>query len=111
MDRAIAFYETVFGCTFIKERMGDTDMAMFPFFETEIGSSGALVYHPNHKPSEQGILIYFTAFSGDLDNELSKVESSGGEVLVPKTEITPEMGFFAIFKDTEGNRVAMHSRK
>lgn len=29
--------------------------------------------------------------------------------IVPKTEISPEHGHMAIFIDTEGNRVALHS--
>jgi predicted enzyme related to lactoylglutathione lyase len=28
-----------------------------------------------------------------------------------KTQITPEIGFFAMFLDSEGNRLALHSMK
>src|SRR5437868_13385390 len=34
----------------------------------------------------------------------------GGKVLVPKTQIAPEVGSFAVFLDTEGNKVALSSR-
>jgi predicted enzyme related to lactoylglutathione lyase len=32
-------------------------------------------------------------------------------VAVPKTKITDEIGYFAIFMDPEGNKVALHSQK
>lgn len=34
---------------------------------------------------------------------------AGGKIVVPKTEISPEYGHMAVFIDTEGNRVALHS--
>lgn len=112
LDRAIRFYETVFGFTLDRQQVGSADMAWFPFMETGMGSPGALIFQPeNYKPSDQGTLVYFTAFSGDLANELGKVEKAGGKVQVPKTEISPDIGFMGVFIDTEGNRIAMHSRK
>ncbi|MEZ4765460.1 MAG: hypothetical protein R3C26_20455 [Calditrichia bacterium] len=45
----------------------------------------------------------------DLQMVLSKIESAGGKVLVPKTQISPENGFMAVFEDCEGNRMALHS--
>jgi predicted enzyme related to lactoylglutathione lyase len=58
-----------------------------------------------------GVLIYYTAKSGDLDNELSRVETAGGKVLQPKTLIKEDIGYMAVFLDTEGNRIALHSRQ
>lgn len=112
MDRAIQFYEAVFGVTLNRQKMGSAVMAWFPFMEKEIGSSGALIYQPDfYTPSQQGTLVYFTAFSGDLSIELGRVEKAGGKVMIPKTEISPEIGFMAVFTDSEGNRLALHSRK
>ena len=37
-----------------------------------------------------------------IDDALAQVESSGGTVVAPRTEI-PGMGAFAYFKDPEGN--------
>jgi predicted enzyme related to lactoylglutathione lyase len=34
---------------------------------------------------------------------------AGGKIVAPKTEISPEHGYMALFIDTEGNRVALHS--
>ncbi|HLT85810.1 MAG TPA: VOC family protein [Phototrophicaceae bacterium] len=44
--------------------------------------------------------------SADIDADLSRVESHGGEVLEPKSPVG-EMGFAAYFKDTEGNVVGL----
>lgn len=38
----------------------------------------------------------------DIDATLKTVEQLGGSVVMPKNSI-PDMGFFAYFKDTEGN--------
>jgi predicted enzyme related to lactoylglutathione lyase len=112
MDRAIKFYETVFEQKLERNKIGDLQMAWFPWAEGGMGASGSLIYDPeNYKPSPEGAVLYFTAHSGDLANELARVEDAGGKVVMPKTLITEEIGYFGIFLDTEGNRLAMHSRK
>ena len=37
-----------------------------------------------------------------IDEYIKKIEASGGKVIVPKGEV-PDMGYYAYFKDTEGN--------
>ncbi|TAL67760.1 MAG: VOC family protein [Bacteroidetes bacterium] len=112
MERAMKFYETVLNIQLNRQKMDALDMAWFPWDETGTGSSGSLCCHPDYyKPSPDGVLIYFTCPSGDLANELSKVESAGGKVLMPKTLINEEYGYYALILDTEGNRVSLHSRK
>jgi len=110
MERAIKFYEAVFGFKLERHEMGELDMAWFPFADVP-GAPGSLVYHKEfYKPSTDGTLIYFTCHSGDLENELSKVEPAGGKVLMPKKLITEDIGYMALCVDTEGNRIALHSR-
>ncbi|MFA6571051.1 MAG: VOC family protein [Bacteroidota bacterium] len=112
MDRAIKFYETVFGFTIKRQKMDTLDMGWFPWIDGSIGSAGSLVYNKEYyKPSSEGTLVYFTAFSGDLANELAKVESNGGKVLMEKSIISEDIGYMGLFLDTEGNRIAIHSRK
>lgn len=114
MERAIKFYETVFDFKLSRNQMGPLDMAWFPWQENAdaAGAGGSLVCHKDfYKPSENGTLVYFTSPSGDLQNELSKIENAGGKVFVQKTQISPTHGFMAVFHDTEGNRVALHSIK
>ena len=112
MERAIAFYEKVFEVKLDRNTMGEHDMAWFPWVDGGYGSGGSLVYHPEfYKCSKDGVLIYLTANSGDLANELARVNDAGGLVVGEKEQISEEHGFMAIVIDSEGNRIALHSRK
>ncbi|OGM99668.1 MAG: glyoxalase [Candidatus Yanofskybacteria bacterium RIFCSPHIGHO2_01_FULL_39_8b] len=112
MERAIKFYETIFQIKIERHTMGPLDMGWFPSVEDGIGSAGSLVYHEKfYKPSADGALVYFTSQSGDINDELSRVEEAGGKVIVPRKQISEEYGYMAVIIDTEGNRIALHSRK
>ncbi|WP_372652815.1 VOC family protein [Draconibacterium sp.] len=112
MDRAIKFYETVLDIKLDRNQMEPLDMAWFPMTDESYGSAGSLVCHTEYyTPSTNGVVIYFIAHSGDLSNELSRVEEAGDKVLQPKTKISDEYGYMALLIDTEGNRVALHSRE
>ena len=63
-----------------------------------------------HKPSMDGTIVYLNA-NPDMTSVLEKVELEGGKILMPKTHISPEIGYMAFFADTEGNRVALHSQE
>jgi predicted enzyme related to lactoylglutathione lyase len=41
---------------------------------------------------------------------MDRVEKAGGKVIFPKRQISPERGFMGVFNDTEGNRIALHSK-
>ena len=111
MDRAIKFYETVFNLKLSRNTLGPLDMAWFPWDEEKPGSPGSLVCLPEYyKPSQEGVLIYFSSHTGDLADELSRVEKAGGKILSPKKQISEENGYMALLLDTEGNRIALHSR-
>ena len=112
MERAMKFYETVLDIKLSRNQMGPLDMAWFPWVEEGKGSSGSLVCHSDHyKPSIEGVLIYLTTQTGDLNDELQRVEKAGGKVIQSKTLIAENYGYMAIFVDTEGNRIALHSGK
>ena len=103
MERAIAFYEKVFELKLERHPMGELDMAWFPWSEEGSGSPGSLIHYKDaYKPSTDGVLVYFTAHSGDLANELLRIEAAGGEVLQGKTQISEDHGYMALFIDSEG---------
>ena len=107
IDRAIEFYKNVFGYSFEREVIDNNEMALFPFFDNVRGISGALAKGETYLSSKTGSLVYF--FTDDIDSVLAKVNSNGGKTLYPKTSIG-ELGFVAEFEDSEGNRIALHSK-
>ena len=109
LDRAQKFYETIFQCSLVSMDLPNIKMRMFPM-EDQMGVGGAIVDSGGfHKPSAiKGVLLYLNG-NPDVQNVLDKIEAAGGKILVPKTQISPEYGYMAVFIDTEGNRVALHS--
>jgi uncharacterized protein len=63
----------------------------------------------DYKPTTDGAVIYLNA-GDNLQPVLDKVEPNGGKIIVPKMHISPEMGYFAMFIDTEGNKLGLHSQ-
>lgn len=108
--RAKKFYETIFSIEMNQMEMMGMQMAFFPAENMNGKVSGALLQGPMHKPSADGVKIYFNG-NPDLDVALGKVEKAGGKITMPKTKITDEIGYMAFFIDTEGNGVALHSNK
>ncbi|MCL6265602.1 VOC family protein [Flagellimonas myxillae] len=110
MDRAKAFYNEVFQIEIQVQDFAGTLMGWFPWAEGKAGASGSLIQHEAYNPSTtEGVLIYFS--SVDVQNELDRIENAGGKILRPKTQISPEVGYMGVFSDSEGNRIALHSRK
>jgi predicted enzyme related to lactoylglutathione lyase len=107
MDRAKKFYETVLGYELALNSMGPMHMAWFPMEQGGTGSTGSLIKAEGYVPSETGSVVYFSV--EDIEATLAKVNENGGETVNPKTSIG-EYGFVAHFKDTEGNKVALHSQ-
>ena len=105
-NRAVSFYKTILGLEVKQAEMFGTKMGFFPTDGTNV--SGAILQGEDYKPSTEGVIAYLNG-GNDLQNVLDKVESSSGKVIVPKTQISPEMGYFGMFIDTEGNKMAVHS--
>lgn len=110
INRAKKFYETIFEIEMPQNEMMGMQMAFFPSEDMNGKVSGSLVQGPMNKPCADGTKIYLNG-NPDLSNALSRVEAAGGIVLMPKTNISAEIGFMAFFSDTEGNAVALHSNK
>lgn len=106
LDRAAKFYADILSTELKKEKFGEGMMAIFPY-EQGNGVGGALISQASQKPSSDGAIVYLDA-GADVANALEKVEAAGGEIIMPKTSIGP-MGFIAYIKDSEGNRVGLHS--
>ena len=107
MDRAKAFYEQVFDIKIGIHDLGGVIMGWFPSAGDVSGATGSLMKHESYTPSDKGTLVYFT--SVDVQTELDRVKAAGGIILQEKTMISKEHGYMALLKDSEGNRIALHS--
>jgi len=110
MDRAQKFYEAVFHIEIQRHEMQGMQMGWFPMIPDTMGATGTLMLAESYVPSHDGTMVYFTAPNGDIDTTLKSVEEQGGKVMNPKMSIG-EHGFVAHFEDSEGNRIALHSRE
>ena len=107
-DRAVRFYSAVLDTALEPMDLGGTKMGMFPSDGSNV--SGAVVQGDDYVPGAQGALVYLSG-GEDLSAMLARVAQAGGTVIVPKTQISPEFGYFALFFDSEGNKVGLHSPK
>jgi len=105
LDRAIRFYTAVIGMEVEKNDYPGTSIGTLPHKDGEVG--GCLYLSDKVKPSTDGPLVYLNAH-GRLDEAIEAVAPSGGKIIQPKESIGP-YGYRAIFLDTEGNRMALHS--
>ena len=110
LSRATKFYEAIFDTQLIPMDTPDIKMRMFPLQDIMSGVGGAIVDSGGfHAPSATaGPLIYLNA-NPDVQAVLDRIEAAGGKILTAKTEISPDYGYMAVFLDTEGNRIALHS--
>ncbi|MCW8092556.1 VOC family protein [Alteromonas sp. ASW11-130] len=111
MERAKAFYQRVFDIEFEQISVPSEEgliMQSFPSKMENYGAGGALVKMPEYPAGNNSILVYFSC--EDCAVEESRVDGAGGEVLRSKMSIG-EYGFIALFKDTEGNMLGLHSQQ
>lgn len=105
MARAKKFYETVLAIEITDSEMGPNKMGWFPMEMGSAGAPGTLIQGDGYKPSKDGSLVYLHVDS--IDPTLELINGNGGKTLMPRQSIG-QHGFIAHFKDTEGNRVALH---
>jgi predicted enzyme related to lactoylglutathione lyase len=110
IERARRFYAQVLEVELAPMEFGPHKMAIFPAGEAgENVVHGALVQGQGYTPGGDGPLVYLNG-GDDLAHPLARVEAAGGRVVAPKMAIGSH-GFMAIFFDTEGNRLALHSMR
>ena len=103
-DRAKEFYEAIFKMEIEATDFGGFKMGIFP--HKDVGC--AICHGDGYKPGDQGTIVYLDA-SPDLTEVLNRVENAGGKIIQGKKQISPEHGFMALFIDSEGNKMALHS--
>ena len=106
-DRAVRFYSEIYAFDMATSNMGDIKMGFF-MHEQGVGIGGAIVSGDGNKPSEYGAKLYLNG-GADLLTVLDRVIDAGGSIVMGKTLISDDIGYFAIFDDSEGNRINLHS--
>ena len=106
-DRAVRFYSEIYASDMPTRDMGHIKMGFFQHQQGD-GIGGSVVSGEGYIPSVDGSKIYLNA-GLDLSTVLDRVTDAGGTVVMGKTQISPEIGYFAIIDDTEGNRIYLHS--
>ena len=104
--RAKSFYEAVLGLRIEPMAMGATTMGFLSADQNGVG--GALVHGDGNAPTRQGTIVYLNG-GDDLAPMLARAQQAGGSIALPKTDIGNDMGCFAHFFDTEGNKVGIYS--
>ncbi len=104
--QAVNFYNKIYQ---INMETNVTETHSMAFFPIKNGIGGAIVAGLGSLPSDKGPLLYLNG-GNDLNDVLSLVEEAGGRVVMPKTLISEDAGYFAIFLDSEGNKLALHSK-
>ena len=105
-SRAKHFYESLLGFPIHESRIGGMQHGFWGYTANQVG--GAIVKGEG-VPSQKGALVYFDG-GNDLNDYLQKLEKLGGKIILPKTLIAKEIGNYAIFLDTEGNRLSFWSK-
>jgi len=105
LQRAVSFYQYIYGIEMETTEASGYAMALFP---ADKGIGGAIVVGEGSTPSETGTLVYLNG-GKDLALVLDRIEEAGGRVILGKTLISDDAGYFALFIDTEGNKLALHS--
>lgn len=105
MDRAVAFYEAVFGWSLERQSIDGYDMALMPFDPDSPGATGALAKGDVYVPTTNGPIVYFRV--ANIDAALARAVAAGGAVLYPRKDVGA-FGSVAEFGDSEGNRIALN---
>jgi len=106
LSRAVNFYQAILNVKIEKMEMPGMEMGIFPYEGQLV--TGVIVKGDGYNPSADGVTIYLNG-GDNLQIILDKVEKSGGKIIVAKTPHADESGFFAMFLDTEGNKMGLHS--
>jgi predicted enzyme related to lactoylglutathione lyase len=99
-DRAEKFYSTVFGWSFQRYAGAPSYYGMAHTGDEAPGIDGALYQRGDDTDTR------LTMSVDSIEDAIKTIEDAGGSVVDGKTPI-PNMGYFAICRDTEGNKIGL----
>lgn len=104
--RAIEFYQTILDIQIERMNVEGMQMGVWPYEGQTV--TAVLMKADGYKPSADGVTIYLNV-QGNLQAVIDRIAKNGGQILVPKTAHADGSGYFAIFLDSEGNKMALNS--
>lgn len=108
-ERAVKFYSSVFEWS-IQEMPFQDDVYTFaittPVDEHNMYEEKGAINGGLFKRDKDLQNPVITIGVPSIDEFVKKIEAAGGKIIVPKGEV-PDMGYYAYFRDTEGNIMGM----
>ncbi|HYF52242.1 MAG TPA: VOC family protein [Planctomycetota bacterium] len=101
LKKATAFYSSVFSWK-VDDSFPSSGGEQYAMFQDGAVGGG---FDPRLKPTTDGIVLYIAV--KDIPEALKKIAASGGSVIKEKTEIGGNHGYYALFKDPNGNKVGI----
>jgi hypothetical protein len=100
--KAKKFYGDVFSWTF-----QDIPEMNYLIYKAPDGIGGGFSKEAEFS-SKPGILLYIEV--ENMEGSIKKAEQAGGATVKGKTQISPDMGYYAMVKDLEGNVIGLWSK-
>lgn len=121
LEKAVKFYSEVLRVDFERVTLMGVTHAIFPRKGAYAG--GAIVHAKDPINNGSTPMLYFkvndmtsalkavTTFGGEVINPktIMRRESADGRTMIPETLIDNNQGYFAVIRDTEGNKLALYS--
>ncbi|PCJ27675.1 MAG: hypothetical protein COA97_03390 [Flavobacteriales bacterium] len=124
LNRAASFYENVFDASFFFEKLNEIPHAIFKENKgKEEFVHGAIIEIKNWKNIGCGPVLFFDA-TGDFETIMDLIKENGGEIThektlirskesgssftIPNTYIDNKPGYYAHFRDSEGNKMGLY---
>ena len=105
--KAADFYGPLCGWQFDSSGQGEQTPSYWTFAGPGDPAMGALERKDDLPAHTGGPLVYISV--DDLDLAVTRVAELGGTVERDRTEIGDDMGFYALFRDPDGNRFGLWS--
>lgn len=106
ISRAVNFYQAILDIKIEKMEMPGMEMGIFPYEKQMV--TGVIMKGEEYTPTADGVTLYLDG-GDNLQSILDKIESNGGSIIVPKTAHADGSGYFALFLDSEGNKLGLNS--
>jgi predicted enzyme related to lactoylglutathione lyase len=105
LEKAIRFYSSIFSW-----RIEIMKEDRYAYFIIEEGKSGGGL-DTSLKPAQENCGAQIVVDVEDIEVTLDKIVAAGGSMTIPKTAIEGGHGYYAGFRDPNGNYLQIHSRK